>query len=182
MPDPFATLLRRLALWTLICCVSAAPSFYWADHNGTNGARFDRSAMVVGVALFIVAYTALTSTTAFERFHNRPFVRRTLYIGYGVRLALSLAFPIGMGADLFPGLLSVSLVEKSGLRPYSFEGTLATTVVQGAILNVLVFLFMLLVYGIQRLTMKPPPVTAPRGFDVVLPPPPEQAAGAAQRV
>ena len=167
MPDPFATLLRRFGLWTFICCVSAAPSFVWADMR--NGQRFDRGAMVLGVALFILAYTALTSTAAFERFHSRPFVRRTLYIGYGLRLVLSLAFPVGMAADLWPGILSVGLVEGAGLRPQSFAGTLATTIVQGAVLNVLVFLFMTLVYGIQRLTMKPPPVAAPRGVDVVLP-------------
>src|SRR5688500_12202871 len=143
MSDDFVRLLRRLALWTLVCVVSAVPSFTWA------GDRFDRGAMAFGVVLFILGYTALTSTAAFHRFHARPFVRRTLYVGYGVRLALSVAFPIRMGVDLMPGLLSVRLVEESGLAPRSFAGTFATTIVQGALLNVLLALFMTLVYWFQ---------------------------------
>src|SRR5215207_8498382 len=99
------TILRRFALWAVICVVSAAPSFVWASQE------FNRYAMVVGVALFIVAYTALTSTAAFECFHNRPFVRRTLYIGYGARMLASVLFPLGMGLDVFPGMLSFSLVQ-----------------------------------------------------------------------
>ena len=164
MPDRLATTLRRLALWTVICAVSAAPSFALAARE------FDRGAMIVGVALFILAYTAATSTAAFERFHNRPFVRRTLYIGYGVRLALSLAFPLGVGADMLPGILSLRVVEELGLNTRSFAGTLAATIVQGALLNALIFLFMATVYAIQRATMKPPSgPEAMRGFEVVVP-------------
>jgi|SRR5215217_1151094 len=183
MPDPYVTLLRRFALWTVVCCVSAAPSFVWAggiQGTGPRGGAFDRGAMAFGVALFILLYTAATSTRAFERFHARPFVRRTLYIGYGVRVGLSLAFPIGLGADLLPGMLSVSTVEKLGLDPRSFAGTFATTMVQGAILNVLIFLFMWLVYTVQRLTMRPPATVAPPGFEVVLPAQPVAAPAAAE--
>src|SRR3712207_8673657 len=52
--------------------------------------------------------------------------------------------------SLLPGMLSLGLVESAGLRPHSFEGTFAITLVQGATLNVLVFLFMAVVYTIQR--------------------------------
>ena len=185
MPDPYTTLLRRLLLWTFVCCVSAAPSFVWAGGLNGNGrgnpGPFDRGAMAFGVALFILLYTAATSTEAFERFHARPFVRRTLYIGYGVRVGLSIAFPIGMGADLLPGMISVSAVEKLGFDPRSFGGTFATTLLQGAILNVLVFLFMFVVYGVQRMTMKPPATVAPPGFEVVLPAQPVAAPPADAR-
>ena len=164
MPDRLATTLRRLALWTVVCVVSAAPSFAFAARE------FDRGAMAAGVVLFILAYTAATSTAAFERFHNRPFVRRTLYIGYGVRLGLSIAFPLGMGADVLPGILSVRVVEELGLDTRSFAGTLATTIVQGTLLNALIFLFMAAAYAIQRATMKPPPgPEVMRGFEVVVP-------------
>ena len=160
MPDP-TTVFRRLLLWTVVCCVSAAPSYVFAAD------KFDRSAIAVGVALFILAYTAVTSTAAFERFHNRPFVRTTLYTGYGLRLLLSVCFPLGMGADLLPGMLSVSAVQGLGLNPYDFEGTLATTIVQGSLLNVLLMLFMAAVYGVQKLFMTPPPPQ--NGFEVVMP-------------
>lgn len=156
------TIVRRLVLWTIVCVVSAVPSFMWASQE------FDRRAMTVGVALFILAYTALTSTAAFDRFHARPFVRRTLYIGYGARLAVSLVFPLGMGLDMLPGMLSVSLVEGLlGNQQRTFAGTLATTIVQGTLLNILLTIFMAAVYGTQKRFMQPPPT--PRGFDVVMP-------------
>ncbi len=161
------TVVRRLLLWTLVCCVSAAPSFAWAYQ------AYDRAAMALGVALFAGVYTALTSTEAFDRFHRRPFVRRTLYIGYGTRIGLSLAFPVGLGLDMMPGMLSLRFVEAVlRLDPHSFAGTFATTLVQGAILNAIVLFFMWVVYGIQRATMKPPepPEDRRRGFEVLAAP------------
>ena len=162
MPTP-GVILRRFALWTLVCVVSAAPSFAVAYN------QFHTGAMVLAVALFIVGYTALTSTAAFERFHRRPFMRRTLYIGYGARMALSIAFPIGVRADLFPGLISVGFVENVlKLEPQSFAGTFATTCVQGAILNTILVIFMAVVQGLQRLFCESPPREV-RGFAVIMP-------------
>src|SRR5262245_23628023 len=83
---PLDGLARRAALWTVLCSVSAAPSFFWAS------GRYDVTAMVAGVALFIVLYTLATSTVRFLEFRNRPFVRRTLYVGYITRLSLSVLF------------------------------------------------------------------------------------------
>lgn len=154
------TIIRRLLLWTIVCAASAAPSYMWAS------SEFDRRAMIVGVCLFVLAYTALTSTAAFERFHNRPFMRRTLYIGYGARLAASLLFPVGMGLDMLPGMLSVSITRAVLGNPHSFAGTLATTVVQGTLLNLLLCAFMGCVYAVQKMFMQPP--AAPQGFDVVM--------------
>jgi len=175
------TVLRRLLLWTVICAVSAAPSFLLAKDE------FNRAAMALGVCLFIAAYTVATSTAAFERFHRRPFVRRTFYIGYGARLVLSMLMPLGMPGigmpgfsippmfilmfpDIWPGFISLRVVDAIGLEPESFAGTLATTIVQGALLNLIIFFFMLIVYGVQRPFLKLPPDHAPRGFDVVLEP------------
>src|SRR5262245_8441909 len=93
--------LRRLLLWSVICIISAIPSFIWAASG------FHRGAMAFGVALFIIAYTAATSTSIFERFHDRPHIRTTLYVGYFARLGLSVVFPLGMALDLISGLVSV---------------------------------------------------------------------------
>ena len=166
MPDA-TTIVRRFVLWTIVCVVSAAPSFMWASHE------FDRDAMIVGVALFILAYTALTITPAFERFYHRPFVRRTLHVGYGVRVGLSILFPLGMGLDMMPGMLSVGIVEGVMGNGRDFAGTLATTVVQGTLLNVILFLFMSIVYAIQRAFMRAP--EALQGFEVVMPAAPVEA-------
>ncbi len=156
------TVLRRLLLWTVICTISAAPSFVWAHQN------YDRAAMFLGVLLFIAVYTIATSTERFARFHALPFIRRTLYIGYGLRLLLSIIYPLGMGADLFPGMWSVNSVEWFMNDSHSFGGTLAITIVQGTQLNVILFLVMGAIYGLQRAFLKPP-VYRPRGFDIVLP-------------
>ena len=155
------TILRRLLLWTAVCMVSAAPSFVLASHE------HDPAAMALAVCVFILAYTAATSTDAFEQFHRRPFVRRTLYIGYGTRMVISIVFPIAMFTDIFAGALSISVVRAvTGLDPKSFAGTFATTCVSGALLNLLIFAFMLAVYAIQRAFMRPP--EEPRGFAVLL--------------
>ena len=167
-------LLRRFILWTIICCASAAPSFAIAYDE------HDPAAMVVGVVLFILLYTAATSTEAFERFHRRPFIRRTLYIGYGLRLIMSAVFPLGIGTgspaivlmfgDLWPGLISIHIVKNVvGVSPQSFTGTLLTTIVQGALLNAILFVVMAVVYAFQSMFMTPPPERAPKGFDVVMP-------------
>ena len=166
------TFLRRLGLWALVCSVSAAPSFVIARGEG-----YDPRAMIVGVVLFTLIYSAATSTRPFEALHRRPFVRRTLYMGYGARMLLSISFPLIpdlMMADLFPGLVSLAIVEKLGMPDKGFAGTLMTTCIQGAFLNVIVFVLMFMAYWIQRAFLKLPAEQAQRGFEVVLPPSPGQ--------
>jgi len=149
--DPLV-IFRRAGLWTLLCSISAAPSFLWAL------GEYSRPAMATGVAVFILFYTVATSTQSFHRFSRRPFIRRTLYIGYGLRVACSIVFPLGMILDLFPGLLSVFIVQQGlFLHGRSFVPTLVTTLIQGAFVNVVLGLFMLIVYGFQRLFLAPPP-------------------------
>ncbi|HLL89274.1 MAG TPA: hypothetical protein VK324_08215 [Tepidisphaeraceae bacterium] len=156
------TVLRRLLLWTVVCSVSAAPAFVFAS------GQFDRQAMVLGVGLFVVAYTAATSLPGFERFHARPFVRRTLYIGYGARLVASIAFPIGMWIDIVVGMMSIGAAERLGLTGHGFRTTLLVTCAHGAILNAGIGVLMLVAYALQRAMCKPP-VALP-AFEVVLPP------------
>jgi len=91
-----------------------------------------------------------------------------MYIGYGARMALSVAIPLGMYADMFPGILSVGFVENIlKLTPQSFLGTLATTCVQGALLNCIVLVFMTAVQSVQRAFCTPP--EEPHGFAVIMP-------------
>jgi hypothetical protein len=154
-------LLRRFLLWTAVCVISAAPSWVFAAQE------YDPVAMGAAVCLFIIAYTALTSTDAFDRFRARPFVRRTLYIGYGARVALSIVFPLAIFADGIAGVWSLQIVRGvAGYDPSSFTGTFLTTCVSGALLNVFVFMFMAVVYAFQRAFLRPP--EGPRGFAVVL--------------
>ena len=158
----FSDVLKRLALWTVVCSISAAPSFLWAS------AEFDRLAMVTGVVLFIAALTGLTCTRRFERFKRRAFVRRTLYIGYRTRVVLSILFPVAMFLDLYPGLLSIVIVDAMGFTDTSYLGTLLITLIQGTILNTIISVFMLIVYGFQRLILPMPADSGCRacGYDL----------------
>jgi hypothetical protein len=84
-------------------------------------------------------------------------------------MVLSIAFPIGVRADLLPGMMSVGFVETVlKMEPRSFAGTFATTCVQGAILNVILVMFMGIVQALQRGLCKPPPQET-RGFAVIMP-------------
>jgi hypothetical protein len=134
--------LYRLVMWTILCSVSAAPSFLFAS------AEFHDGAMLLGVGLFIVALTATTCTERFERFRRKRYIRRTLYIGYGARLAISVLFPIAFILDMWPGMLSVAIAGAIVGDPETFAGTLIATLVQGTLLNCIVGIFMLIVYGL----------------------------------
>jgi hypothetical protein len=158
-------LLQRLSLWTTICTISAIPSFYFASHE-----RFDQRAMACGVAVFAVICTISSCTHAFERIHDLAHVKATLYVGYLTRLGMSVILPLGGSADLIPGVLSLTLVSKASISPRSFIGTFMATIIQGVFLNILLFLFMAIVYVLIRLAahFKGTPQEA-RGFEVVIP-------------
>ncbi|MAE66771.1 MAG: hypothetical protein CMJ18_21085 [Phycisphaeraceae bacterium] len=155
MDDDPLQILRRGLLWTIVCAISAAPSFLLAM------GEYNEPAMLTGVALFILLLTATTSTKRFLKFRKRPFVRRTLYIGYGCRITLSLLMPVTFIVDIIPGIVIISALEGLGLHHTSYAGTLLITMLQGAALNVLVILFMLIVYRVLRATLPMPmPVLA----------------------
>lgn len=156
-------ILRRFGLWLLICTVSAAPSFIFAHEE-----RFNDAAMVVGVVLFAAGYTAATSTARFLRLRNRPFVRRTMYIGYGLRLLVSVIIPVGFFLDLIPGMLSVGVARSLTGDPTGFIGTLIATLVQGTLLNIILGAFMLVLYALQRALLKHDEHRT-HGFEVVIP-------------
>lgn len=149
--DPAAPnlFLRRLGQWTLICAACAIPSTLWA------GRQFDPQGMAAGVGVFIVAYAFVTSRAAFARVLDRPGVRTTLRVGFGFRVAVSVVFPLGMAADLYPGMVSMELVRRLDIRPETLGGTFLTTVVQGALLNLILGLFMVPLYGLMRASARP---------------------------
>ena len=137
----------------------------------------DPAAMALGIMLFAVGYTIVTSTDRFDVFQRQPGVRRTLEIGYFTRLGLSALFPLAMAADFVPGLLSMRMarntfetvgISSAGSPSAIFFCTLLTTCIQGAILNFLISIYMLVVYGLVR------PSGAgrkqqERGFEVIMP-------------
>lgn len=149
MPKSF---LPRLLIWTAICCISAAPSFYWAVQEFPD--RGHIIAMVIGVAIFIVAYTLITGTEYVQRLNERPLVRRAAYIGYGTRIVLSLVFPLGLALDFVCGVVSGFIIgfvfNLLPDGPESFIAILTWTLVQGAVLNAVLFIYTATVYSFMK--------------------------------
>ena len=149
--------LRVLARWTLICAISAAPSFFWGCGLHHGGEHI--GAMLSGIAVFVLAYTAAEGTSSYRLLVLQPYVRRTLLIGYGTRLALSILFPLGLALDMFVGIISLSIVNAVHIEELSLVGqesggpaflaVFLTTIVQGGLLNALLFVYMLCLYAIQ---------------------------------
>ena len=146
--------LRRLGLWTAVCGISAIPSFTLAAKGNCSVLG-----MLCGIALFVIAYTAVTGTDFARQLRRRDFVRRTLLIGYGTRLTVTV-FPYGWIVDFVPGMLSTIIVEffVSSVNAFlqTFGGALITTVIQGTFLNIILLMYMWIVYGIQRAFCTPP--------------------------
>ena len=154
-------LMRWLGVWLLVCSAAAAPSFYIAAENG-----FDRGAMVVGVLCFAFLYTAASGTRAFAgRYARDAALRTTMYLGYGIRCGLALAFPVSWMVDMVPGMISTGLIGSTELPPKAFAATLLTTLVQGVLLNLILAFFMAVAYPIVRAFMRRP--TESRGFAVI---------------
>ncbi len=147
-----------LAVWTCVCVVSAAPSFFWG--LGTV-AKEQYLAMILGVCVFIALYTWVDQFTQLQAWRRVFPVPLTLKIGYITRLLLSVVFPIGAGLDLICGLMSVGIVESilPTIRSHpggaadmegevGFLGAFIITLVQGITLNFVLLCYMSVVFGI----------------------------------
>jgi len=140
-------LIAILARWTLICTVSAGPSFFWGCvlHHQIQHIM----GMIVGIVLFILGYTMVECSAAYRRVIRWPHVRRTIWIGYGTRLVMSIIFPIALMVDMWTGIIAVGLIElplSQGGSERSFFLVLLTTLIQGTLLNVVLFVYMGLVW------------------------------------
>ena len=142
---------KRLALWTLICGIGAGPSMFFSLQS------FDARAVGCGILLFIVLYTALTGTDWFGRFLQRPFVKRMLHIGFGTRVLFStVLLPIGVFIDIVLGAISIGIVGGTSTTDAGFVATLAITLVDATLMNLVLFVYMAIVYVIMRLLLKAP--------------------------
>ena len=147
---PRASLLRTTVRWFLVCTISAVPSYVF----GVGISQAQISAMIIGILMFIVAYTCLDYVTATTAFRQNRRVARTLKIAYGSRIAISIIYPIAFVLDMFCGMVSISVTETiSGSEvadgSMGFAATLFTTLVQGIVLNVVLGVYALLVHAIQ---------------------------------
>ena len=169
------SLVRVAVKWTLICAISAAPSFVvamWA--TGSDAPVSAAAGMLMAIFLFICAYTYAEMTPFFRRLMLDPRKKRAAKITYGIRVGVSIVFPVGIYLDFMIGILSVGLM--SGLlgdgatpinRGQSFSPLMVagwhfiTTIVDGLIMNFVVFGLMLIVFGICVLAMQRPQYVPP---------------------
>lgn len=160
--------LRHFGVWSLVCGVAALPSFVIGAMIAEMGG-VQLFAMAVGVFIFAGLYTWVSTSRGFRELRGRPFVERTLMIGYGLRMAqslLSLVPPVFI-VDMFLGMLSVASVSwilqvgfdlehppDNGFTAFAFF--LVTTLIQGGLLNVILVVLMLVIQGIQVVLCEPP--------------------------
>lgn len=147
--------------WFFICYACAAPSFFLGSGFGSSSVRY--AGMTCGILVFVLLYTAAECSDALRRWRAKPGVERTLAIGFGLRVAISLIFPIGLYLDMFLGLFAVGLsnrlgfpVERRGFGSawVEFANFFVTTLVQGGLVNLVLFGFMLLMYAVQIPVLK----------------------------
>jgi hypothetical protein len=159
-------LLRQLLIWTTICGIAAAPSFSIAADEFKRPMQI--MAMLAGIACFIIGYTLASSTSWAIGFRRRPFVLTTLKIGYGTRLVLSAACLLAIDPqgdpeiyvllpDIWFGYLSVTIVNDVWRDNEGAPTIFLITLVEGTLWNIALMIYMLLIYGVQRLFRKKPP-------------------------
>lgn len=151
--------LRTLLKWTFVCGISAAPSFFWGGVIGEMQ-MLQIGAMIFGICTFIAGYTLAEYTAFAKGLNSQPLVRRTLRIGYGTRIAISILFPVGLFLDMYVGMLSIQTtrlllsidIGQGQVDLVNFIGFYATTLIQGIYLNIVLACYMLLVHGIVIMT------------------------------
>ncbi len=157
---PRRSWLTSLGIWTLVCVLSALPSFFWG--YGTI-AQEKMAAMSLGIATFICLYTLGDQWSQQHHWRRQRALRLALKIGYITRMVISVVFPVGGFLDLWCGLLSVNIAVHTlpwlppGLDlPHSadFLTVWAITMIQGCVLNVVVAAFVLLVWGLIVIVTK----------------------------
>ena len=159
-------LLRQLLIWTVVCSLSAAPSFALALGGWNNPDQV--LMMLAGVGCFIVAYALVSCTRFAQRLRKRPFVRTTMKIGYGTRILISFTSLMSLGGtgawiapDLWVGYFGAVFVSETlKLDEQAISTVFVLTIVTGGLWNVALAVYMLLVQGVQMIFRKKP---APSG-------------------
>lgn len=141
----------------------------------TEGTIGGVAGMVVGVFCYVVGYTIFECKPFVQRTLQDRVIRRAATIGYLTRIVFSL-FPILAPLDMFLGFASTSgatyvwkllypvssdvlhfgkLVPTAQAFAPALTFSFTATIIQGALMNVVLLGFVALVYGVCRLVMDP---------------------------
>ncbi|MEM6334278.1 MAG: zinc ribbon domain-containing protein [Planctomycetota bacterium] len=102
--------LRAVGMWTVVVCLSAAPSFLLGLFPAGNIVGV--LAMLTGLGIIIAVFVGATLSDWGRRLVRLPFVKTTLMIGYGVRMLLSVTAIVGtIFLDMIIGVAAGACVQ-----------------------------------------------------------------------
>ena len=148
--------------WFLICGISGAPSFVMA-FSLSEYVVTKCLAMVLGILTYVALYVYIESRERTRQRLKDKSLRIALRVGYGTRVLISIVFPIAIFVDIWCGLASISLTyaifgspgfgrgefaRELSTVPLTFIWFYTTTIVQGALLNLVLGAYTLVVYAI----------------------------------
>jgi hypothetical protein len=121
--------------------------------------------MIFGILIFVAGYSAIEFMPQIQSAMAQRVKRRATRVAYITRMGISILFPIGVFVDLYCGIVSVSIsgLITGGEHPLAsreagsvlpsvrFFSYLLTTLIQGTLLNILLFAYMLIVYGFFKM-------------------------------
>lgn len=157
-----STLAARSYTWFAVCVICAIPGMCIALPI------FNPLGIFAGISTVVMFYVCVTSTDAYQKLIRLPFVLRSIQIGVGTRLLVSVVFPIGMFADLIPGVIAVELVTwlfdttwraefpVDAANSPGFALTYCITLVHATIVQLLLWGLIFLIWLMQRLFLKVP--------------------------
>lgn len=156
------TLIRTVTLWLVVCGAGATPSFIVAMSLLSHPWKVP--AMVAGVLIFTAGCIAVDLLVLSSYLAQYPRLRSAVRASYGIRVAISVMLPVGIAVDIFCGAMSTGLTQLLlGGTPadLSIFAIILTVLIQGLLLNVLVWAVVPLIYAIQLLFWKVPESAEP---------------------
>ena len=138
-------------MWCFVCTITAIPSLFFGA--AVSETPFAIPAMSVGILIFAIGYTVIDVLYLRTRVRQNPALRKTLWIGYIIRMAVSAGAPLGAMIDIWPGMLAVVLTSLifGEDQISSFVQVLFATLVQGVLMNAILLAVMLPIYAVCRM-------------------------------
>ena len=162
LPPPVPSAV--IAKWLIVCMIAAAPSFFFG--GGLGGWRFPETmGMITGILIFVAGFSSMEFLPSIRSLMRQRAKRKATRIAYITRMVISVVFPIGIFIDIYCGAISVSVSGAvTGVNGFAMGGTnygserpmirfftfLLTTLLQGTLLNIILFAYMMIVYGFLR--------------------------------
>lgn len=152
------TFANALLRWSPICVVSAIPSFFFGGLV-TGWKVPGIIAMVLGIVVSIVVYATIDIQPFWRRWMSVPPIRQAIFAVFFTRMLISIIFPVGGINDMMFGMASTTFVNFLRMSAFNIDGggnmeaipAFVTTLIQGTLLSLEVFVVGLLFYGIIQL-------------------------------